>query len=102
MADMESRLVTRAFWGLVGWGVPLIVVFFVTPPLLHALGVERFGVLMTVFIAPVIAVHLDFGLVTVGMRRVAFRLLKERLMLQELWPASHWRSALLAFCSVLH
>lgn len=68
---MEPRLVTRSFWGFIGWGVPLIVVFFVTPALLRALGVERFGVLMTVFIAPLIAMHLDFGLVTVGTRRVA-------------------------------
>jgi len=71
---MEHRLATRAFWGFVGWGMPLIVVFFVTPGLLRALGVEQFGVLMIIFIAPLIAVHLDLGLVTVGMRRVALRL----------------------------
>lgn len=74
MPGMEPRLVTRAFWGFAGWGMPLIVVFLVTPALLRALGVASFGVLMTVFIAPLIAVHLDFGLVTTGVRRIAFRL----------------------------
>ena len=71
---MQFRFVSRAFWGLAGWGVPLIIVFLVTPRLLRALGAEMFGVLMIVLITPLIAVHLDFGLVTTGTRRVSFRL----------------------------
>lgn len=74
MSGMQLRLITRAFWGFVGWGLPLIVVFLVAPALLRALGIARFGVLMTVFIAPLIAFHLDFGLVTAGVRRIALRL----------------------------
>lgn len=71
---MRPRLASRALWGLTGWAVPLVIVFLVMPRLLRVLGAETFGVLMIVLITPLIAVHIDFGMLTAGTRRVSFRL----------------------------
>ena len=48
----------RALWGLASWALPLAVIFFVTPPLLRALGAERFGVLMICLVMPLLATKL--------------------------------------------
>ena len=66
-----SRVSARAFWGLASWLLPLIVVFLLTPRLLHLLGPERFGILMIVLVTPVIATQLDFGLALSAVRRLA-------------------------------
>ncbi len=61
----------RAFWGLASWLLPLIVVFLLTPRLLHLLGPERFGILMIVLVIPAIATQLDFGLALSAVRHLA-------------------------------
>ena len=66
-----GRVSARAFWGLASWLLPLIVVFLLTPRLLHLLGPERFGILMIVLVTPVIATQLDFGLAVSAVRRLA-------------------------------
>ena len=68
------RLSARAFWGLVSWVLPLGVVFFVSPKLLHLLGAERFGVLMIALVTPLIASQLEFGITSAAVRRLAARL----------------------------
>ena len=67
----ESRLSGRAFWGLASWALPLVVVFVVSPKLLHALGADRFGVLMIVLVTPLIAAQLDFGIASTAVRYIA-------------------------------
>lgn len=67
----ESRLSGRAFWGLASWALPLVVVFVVSPKLLHALGADRFGVLMIVLVTPLIAAQLDFGIASTAVRHIA-------------------------------
>lgn len=66
-----GRVSARAFWGLASWLLPLIVVFLLTPRLLHLLGPEHFGILMIVLVTPVIATQLDFGLALSAVRRLA-------------------------------
>ena len=61
----------RAFWGLASWLLPLIVVFLLTPRLLHLLGPERFGILMIVLVIPAVATQLDFGLALSAVRHLA-------------------------------
>jgi len=68
------RLSARAFWGLVSWVLPLGVVFFISPKLLHLLGAERFGVLMIALVTPLIASQLEFGITSAAVRRLAARL----------------------------
>ncbi len=68
------RLSARAFWGLASWALPLIVVFVVSPKLLHLLGAERFGVLMIALVTPLIAAQLDFGITSAAVRRFATQL----------------------------
>lgn len=65
------RLSARAFWGLASWVLPLGVVFFVSPELLHLLGAARFGVLMIVLVTPLIASQLEFGITSAAVRRLA-------------------------------
>lgn len=65
------RLSARSFWGLASWGLPLAVIFFITPELLHALGSQKFGVLMIVLITPLVAVQLDLGVTSSGVRQLA-------------------------------
>lgn len=67
----ESRLSGRAFWGLASWALPLVVVFIVSPKLLHALGADRFGVLMIALVTPLIAAQLDFGIASTAVRYIA-------------------------------
>lgn len=69
--NTPGRASVLAFWGLAGWLLPLIVVFLLTPRLLHLLGPERFGILMIVLITPTIASQLDFGLGLSAVRRLA-------------------------------
>lgn len=64
----------RALWGLASWALPLAVIFFVTPPLLRALGAERFGVLMICLVMPLLATQLDFGITTLAVRRLSSQL----------------------------
>ncbi len=64
----------RALWGLASWAFPLAVIFFVTPPLLRALGAERFGVLMICLVMPLLATQLDFGITTLAVRRLSSQL----------------------------
>jgi len=56
---------------LSSWLLPLIIVFLLTPRLLHQLGTARFGVLMIVLITPIIATQLDLGLGSSAVRRLA-------------------------------
>jgi O-antigen/teichoic acid export membrane protein len=65
------RLSVRGLWGLASWALPLALVFLVTPVLLRALGSERFGVLMIVFVTPLLASQLDFGIAASSVRRLA-------------------------------
>jgi len=65
------RFSVQAFWGLSSWLLPLVIVFLLTPRLLHQLGTARFGVLMIVLITPIIATQLDFGLGSSAVRRFA-------------------------------
>ena len=67
----ESRLSGRALWGLASWALPLVVVFVVSPKLLHALGADRFGVLMIALVTPLIAAQLDFGIASTAVRYIA-------------------------------
>jgi O-antigen/teichoic acid export membrane protein len=67
----QSRLSSRAFWGLASWALPLAVVFVISPKLLHLLGADRFGVLMVALITPLVAAQLDFGVSAAGVRRIA-------------------------------
>jgi O-antigen/teichoic acid export membrane protein len=67
----ESRLSGRAFWGLASWALPLALVFFITPPLVRELGPPRFGILMTVLVAPLLASQFDFGIAASSVRRIA-------------------------------
>lgn len=64
----------RALWGLASWALPLAVIFFATPPLLRALGPERFGVLMICLVMPLLATQLDFGITTLAVRRLSSQL----------------------------
>ncbi len=66
-----GRFSARAFWGLASWLLPLIVVFLLTPRLLHLLGPERFGILMILLVTPVIATQFDFGLALSAVRQFA-------------------------------
>ena len=66
-----GRFSARAFWGLASWLLPLIVVFVLTPRLLHLLGPERFGILMILLVTPVIATQFDFGLALSAVRQLA-------------------------------
>ena len=66
-----GRVSARAFWGLASWLLPLMVVFLLTPRLLHLLGPERFGILMIVLVTPAIATQLDFGLAVSAVRQLA-------------------------------
>jgi len=66
-----GRFSARAFWGLASWLLPLIVVFLLTPRLLHLLGPERFGILMILLVTPVIATQFDFGLALSAVRQLA-------------------------------
>jgi len=66
-----SRLSGRAFWGLASWALPLVVVFIISPKLLHLLGADRFGVLMIALVTPLIAAQLDLGISATGVRRIA-------------------------------
>jgi O-antigen/teichoic acid export membrane protein len=68
-----QRLSSRAFWGLASWAFPLVVVFLVSPKLLHAIGPSRFGVLMIALVTPLIASQLEFGLSSAAVRRLAAR-----------------------------
>jgi O-antigen/teichoic acid export membrane protein len=65
------RLSTRALWGLASWALPLALIFFITPPLVRELGPPRFGILMTVLVAPLLASQFDFGISTSSVRRIA-------------------------------
>ena len=67
----QSRLSGRAFWGLASWALPLVIVFVVSPKLLHLLGAERFGVLMIALVTPLIAAQLDLGISASGVRRIS-------------------------------
>ncbi len=69
--NSPGRLSARAFWGLASWLLPLIVVFLLTPRLLHLLGPERFGILMILLVTPVIATQFDFGLALSAVRQFA-------------------------------
>ena len=71
---LPGRFSARAFWGLASWALPLAVVFLLTPKLLHALGPERFGVLMLIFVTPLVAAQLDFGIASTSVRKLAERL----------------------------
>ena len=71
MSNANSRMSLRAFWGLASWVLPLVVVFLVTPRLLHLLAAERFGILMIVLVTPVIAAQFDLGLASSAVRRLA-------------------------------
>lgn len=66
-----GRVSVRAFWGLASWLLPLLVVFLLTPRLLHLLGPERFGILMIVLVTPALATQLDFGIALSAVRRLA-------------------------------
>jgi len=68
-----QRLSSRAFWGLASWALPLVVVFLVSPKLLHAIGPSRFGVLMITLVTPLIAIQLEFGITSAAVRRLAAR-----------------------------
>ncbi|MEO8186920.1 MAG: polysaccharide biosynthesis C-terminal domain-containing protein [Burkholderiaceae bacterium] len=73
------RFSARALWGLASWALPLAVVFLITPQLLHALGPERFGVLMIILVTPLIAAQLDFGIASSSVRRLAAALVVGRV-----------------------
>ncbi len=66
-----SRASIRALWGFASWLVPLLVVFLLTPRLLHLLGPERFGILMVALVTPIIASQIDLGLAASAVRRLA-------------------------------
>jgi O-antigen/teichoic acid export membrane protein len=68
-----KRLSSRASWGLASWALPLVVVFLVSPKLLHAIGPSRFGVLMITLVTPLIAIQLEFGITSAAVRRLAAR-----------------------------
>ena len=69
--NTANRASVLAFWGLASWLLPLIIVFLLTPRLLHLLEPERFGILMIVLVTPVIASQLDFGIGSSAVRRLA-------------------------------
>ena len=88
-----GRVSVRAFWGLASWLLPLIVVFLLTPRLLHLLGPERFGILMVLLVTPVIASQIDFGLALSAVRRLAADLNKGRSMDAASSSPTLWLSA---------
>ena len=67
LASSETIVGTRLL-GPASWVLPLGVVFFVSPKLLHLLGAERFGVLMIALVTPLIASQLDFGITSAAVR----------------------------------
>jgi O-antigen/teichoic acid export membrane protein len=71
--ERAKRLSVRALGGLASWALPLVVVFIVSPKLLHAAGPGRFGVLMIVLVIPLIATQLDLGITSAAVRRFAAR-----------------------------
>ena len=44
-----KRLVRNTFWNLLGEGAPLLVALVAIPRLVHAMGMQRFGILTLVW-----------------------------------------------------
>lgn len=65
------RLSVRALWGFASWALPLALIFVVTPSLVHALGPARFGIVMILFVTPILASQIDLGLSSSAVRRLA-------------------------------
>lgn len=69
-----ALLARNTMWNLVGQGAPLLVAVFTIPPLVHGLGLERFGVLTLVWM-----VIGYFSLFDLGIGRALTQLVAERL-----------------------
>ena len=74
MRFSRASLARGTLWNFLGQGAPLVVAIFAIPPLVQALGTERFGVLVLVwmFIG-------YFSLFDLGIGRALTQLLSERL-----------------------
>jgi O-antigen/teichoic acid export membrane protein len=73
------RLSVRALWGFASWALPLALIFVVTPSLVHALGPARFGIVMLIFVTPLLASQLDLGICSSAVRRLASALASGRV-----------------------
>ena len=67
-------LARNTLWNLLGQGAPLLVAVFTIPPLIHGLGLERFGVLTLIWM-----VIGYFSLFDLGIGRALTQLVAERL-----------------------
>ncbi|NQW95260.1 MAG: flippase [Polaromonas sp.] len=85
-------LARNTLWNLFGQGAPLLVAVFTIPPLIHGLGLERFGVLTLVWM-----VIGYFSLFDLGIGRALTQLVAERLGAGEEQgiPALVWTAMLL-------
>lgn len=93
-----GRTASGALANLIGQGLPFLLLLFVTPILLDALGRERYGALVLFSLVPQIAGQLDLGLVSAATRGFAQhsaradhpgarRLFREALFLLAAWGA---------------
>lgn len=87
-----SVLARNTLWNVLGQGAPLLIAVFTIPPLVHGLGLERFGVLTLVWM-----VIGYFSLFDLGIGRALTQLLAERLGAgdEQGIPALVWTAMLL-------
>lgn len=72
-----SDLTRHTSWNLLGLVVPLIVAVFAIPPLIHGLGIERFGVLTIGWVIMGYFSMFDFGMGLATTRFVAASIARE-------------------------
>jgi O-antigen/teichoic acid export membrane protein len=70
----SATLASGTFWNLLGRGGPMLAALIITPPLIHILGVARWGVLSTA-----LALVGMFGFFDFGIGRALTRLLAEMI-----------------------
>ena len=58
----DAAIARNTGWNFVGTALPIVVAIFTVPPLIHALGVERFGVLTLAWTITGYFALFDFGL----------------------------------------
>jgi len=73
-----KRLASNALWNLSGQLAPLIIALFALPPLVRALGIERYGFLTLAWVLVGYA-----GLFDLGVSRAMTRLVAQRLAVQD-------------------
>jgi O-antigen/teichoic acid export membrane protein len=90
-----GRLLARnTIWNLLGQLLPMVVAVFTIPPLVHALGVDRFGILSLAWI-----VIGYFSLFDLGIGRALTKLISDKLGMDEAHtiPPLAWTSLALMF-----